>query len=78
MEETKIYTQEEFSGDLIVQCINEVCEILEEKGYSPVSQLVGYLVSGDLGYITNYKNARNLISQFDRNEILEVLVRKVL
>lgn len=78
MEDTKIYEQNDFSKDLIVQAIKQVYEILEEKGYSPVNQLVGYLISGDLGYITNYKDARNIISSFDRNDIMEVLLRSVL
>ena len=48
---------------------------LIEKGYNPISQLVGYILSEDPTYITNHKNARTLISRFDRDELLEALVK---
>ena len=47
---------------------------LKEKGYNPISQLVGYLLSGDPAYITNYRNARNLIRKYERDELLEELI----
>lgn len=47
---------------------------LKEKGYNPVNQIVGYLMSGDPAYITNYKNARNLIGKLEREEILEEIL----
>ena len=48
---------------------------LKEKGYDPINQLVGYLLSGDPTYITSYGNARYLIRQLERDELLEELVR---
>lgn len=54
--------------------IREVYRALEEKGYDPVSQMVGYLLSGDPTYITSYAGARSLIRTVDRHEILEELV----
>ena len=51
---------------------------LKEKGYDPISQLKGYIISGDLGYISNYKKSRNKISKFDRSELAEVLLRNYL
>ncbi len=51
---------------------------LKEKGYNPLNQLVGYLLSGDPAYITNYMNARSLIRQAERDELLEELVRSYL
>lgn len=48
---------------------------MEEKGYDPVNQIVGYLLSGDPTYITSYKNARYLILRLERDELLEELVR---
>lgn len=48
-----------------------VYEALKEKGYNPINQIVGYLISGDPAYITNYRNARNLMSKLEREEILE-------
>jgi len=58
-----------------VSCVlQEVYKALEAKGYNPIGQIVGYLISGDPTYITSYGNARNLIRQLDRDEILEELV----
>lgn len=48
---------------------------MEEKGYDPVNQIVGYLLSGDPTYITSYNNARYLIRRMERDELLEELVR---
>ena len=50
-------------------------ESMREKGYDPVNQIVGYLLSGDPTYITSYNNARYLISRMERDELLEELVR---
>ena len=52
-----------------------VYESMREKGYDPVNQIVGYLLSGDPTYITSYNNARYLISRMERDELLEELVR---
>ena len=52
-----------------------VYEAMEQKGYDPVSQIVGYLLSGDPTYITSYNNARYLILRIERDELLEELVR---
>ena len=52
----------------------EVYDALTEKGYNPVSQVVGYIMSGDPTYITSYKNARSLIMKVERDEIIEVLL----
>lgn len=75
MEETKIYETTDFEDELIKETLKEVIEILEEKGYDPIKQIVGYLVSGDPGYITSHKEARKRILKYDRNKILECLVR---
>lgn len=55
--------------------LNKVLEALKEKGYNPMNQIVGYLISDDPTYITSYKNARSHIQKFDRDELLEELVR---
>lgn len=75
MQETKIYESVEFEDALISQTLDEVIEILEERGYDPIKQIVGYLVSKDPGYITSHKEARKRITKFDRNRIMEFLVR---
>ena len=51
-----------------------VLSALKEKGYNPINQLVGYFISGDPTYITNYKGARGLIKRIDRDELLEVII----
>lgn len=52
----------------------EVVEALKEKGYNPINQIVGYLISADPAYITSHNNARNLIRKLERDDILEELV----
>ncbi|NLX64741.1 MAG: IreB family regulatory phosphoprotein [Clostridiaceae bacterium] len=52
-----------------------VYEALQEKGYNPISQIVGYILSGDPTYITSHKNARILIRKIERDELLEEIVR---
>ena len=54
--------------------VAEVYEALSEKGYNPVNQIVGYIMSGDPTYITSYKGARSLIMKAERDEILELLM----
>ena len=51
-----------------------VCDAMQEKGYNPVDQIVGYLASGDPTYITNYNGARNLLTRLDSDEILEEII----
>ena len=55
--------------------LKEVYEALSEKGYNPINQLVGYILSGDPTYITSYNNARNKIRSIERDELLEKLVK---
>ena len=74
MEETKIFRTDEIESVLIEKTIKEVIKILEERGYNAKNQLIGYLISGDPGYISNHKEARKRIMQFDRIKILEILV----
>ena len=60
--------------DLEIKAIlASVYQALQEKGYNPVNQIVGYIMSGDPTYITSHKNARSLIMKVERDEILEVL-----
>ncbi len=57
------------------EILKEVYEALVEKGYNPINQIVGYILSGDPTYITSYKDARNKIRQIERDELLEKMVR---
>lgn len=62
------------AGDIL----HHVYNALKEKGYNPINQLVGYLLSGDPAYITNHNNARSMIRKLERDELLEELIRKYL
>ena len=75
MGETKIYSADEFNDALITDTLKEVFIILEERGYNPINQIVGYLMSGDPGYISSHKEARNKITKYDRAKIIEVLLK---
>ncbi|MCI8605420.1 MAG: IreB family regulatory phosphoprotein [Hungatella sp.] len=58
----------------VSQVLEQVYQALTEKGYNPVNQIVGYIMSGDPTYITSHKNARSLIMKVERDEILEELL----
>ena len=59
----------------VSQVLEQVYFALTEKGYNPINQIVGYIMSGDPTYITNYKSARSLIMKVERDEILEELMK---
>ncbi|RQD77758.1 MAG: IreB family regulatory phosphoprotein [Candidatus Syntrophonatronum acetioxidans] len=71
----KVQTDEEIE---IKDIMKQVHESLQEKGYNPINQIVGYLLSGDPAYITSYNNARTLIRKIERDELLEELVKNYL
>ncbi len=73
-EETSMFNVQELKDELIKQILREVCEALEERGYNPMNQISGYLISGDPGYISSYKNARNKIVSLDRSEIVKLIL----
>ena len=57
------------------EVLKEVYEALQEKGYNPINQIVGYILSGDPTYITSHKEARNKIRTIERDELLEKMVK---
>ena len=57
------------------EVLTEVYKALDEKGYNPVNQIVGYILSGDPTYITSHNDARNIIRKVERDELLEKMVR---
>jgi len=61
--------------DLTKEILSEVYDSLIKKGYNPVNQLVGYFISGDPTYITNYNGARALVRKLERDEILEEVLK---
>lgn len=72
---TILFDTSEVNEKLIKETLEFVVEALSERGYNPINQLVGYIISGDLGYISSYKEARNRISKIDRTELIEVLLK---
>ena len=62
----------------IKKILSAVYQALQEKGYDPINQIVGYILSEDPTYITNHNNARTLIRKLDRDELLQELVRHYL
>lgn len=69
----KVKTEPELQ---VKQVLDIVYNAMEEKGYNPVNQIVGYIMSGDPTYITSYKGARSLIMKVERDELVEELLRE--
>ena len=72
---TFLFDVSEIDNVLVDQTIKDVYEVIEEKGYNPINQIVGYILSGDPTYITSHNNARNKIRTIERDELLEKMVR---
>lgn len=77
LDKTMVFSLNDKEAD-IKTSLTTVYDALREKGYNPVNQIVGYIVSEDPTYITTYKNARNIIRRIDRDDLLEVLVKSFL
>ena len=77
-EYTRKFNTAEEKDEQIHHILTSVYEALREKGYDPINQIVGYILSEDPTYITNHNNARTLIRKIDRDELLQVLVRRYL
>ena len=75
---TRKFSLNQDRGDEIKAILTSVYNSLQEKGYNPINQIVGYILSEDPTYITNYNNARSLIRKLDRDELLQELVKKYL
>lgn len=72
---TVLFDVSEAQEMLVKDTLSSAIEVLEEKGYNPINQLVGYIISGDLGYISSYKETRNKLSKIDRSLLVEVLLK---
>ena len=75
MDETMKFDVEKEQTARAKEILKEVYSALKEKGYNPINQIVGYILSGDPTYITSHNNARNLIRQIERDELLEKMVK---
>ena len=74
MDKTSLYNVSLIKKEAISQTLREVYDALEERGYNPINQIVGYLISGDPGYISSYKDARSKMVALDRSEVVMLLL----
>ena len=72
---TAVFSLRDEQDQELRAALQEIYSALQEKGYNPVNQIVGYLLYEDPTYITTYKNARNLIRKIDRDDLLQSMVR---
>lgn len=75
-DETLSFNVEREENAKAKEILKEVYKDLREKGYNPINQIVGYILSGDPTYITSHNGARNLIRQVERDELLEKMVKE--
>lgn len=78
MDYTRKFSIQNEKDPEIKEILSCVYSSLQEKGYNPINQIVGYILSEDPTYITNYNNARSMICKIDRDELMQVLVREYL
>ena len=77
-QQTQIFKKVDIEDDGMQATLTEVYNALSEKGYDPINQIVGYILSEDPTYITNYNGARSLIRRIDRDKLLKTLVKNYL
>lgn len=77
-QETFIFKGDQNKAEIIKGVVEKVYAALKEKGYNPVNQMVGYIISGDPTYITSHEGARALITQIQRDDLLEEIVKNYL
>ena len=78
LDKTMTFSLNEDKDQQMKQILTTVYDALREKGYNPINQLVGYILSEDPTYITTHNNARSLIRKLDRDELLRAMVRSYL
>ena len=77
-DKTMVFDVDSISEKEVYDKLRLIYDNLEERGYNPVNQIVGYILSGDLGYISSYKNSRKMMSELDCSMLTEVLLKKFL
>lgn len=77
-EETMMFQVKAEDYSEVRDVLQKVYDALKEKGYNPINQIVGYLLSGDPAYITSHNNARSMIRKIERDELVEELVKRYL
>lgn len=78
LDRTRKFSMKEESNKEMKRVLQTVYDALKENGYNPINQIVGYLLSEDPTYITNYNNARSLIRKIDRDELMQELISNYL
>jgi len=78
LDPTRSFSIREDKEAQVKAILTEVYDALKQKGYNPINQIVGYILSEDPTYITTYNNARSLVRKIDRDELLQILVRSYL
>ncbi|MBP1566444.1 MAG: IreB family regulatory phosphoprotein [Oscillospiraceae bacterium] len=78
IDKTMTFSVNEDKEAVLRQNLTTIYDALTEKGYNPINQIVGYILSEDPTYITTHKNARSIIRHIDRDELLQILVRSYL
>ena len=73
-DKTMLFQIESKNSKEVQKVLKEVYRSLKERGYNPTDQIVGYLISGDLGYISSYQDARRKMQSLDRSKVVEVLL----
>lgn len=77
--ETRMYDNlEKVEQRSVEEILNIVYDALDERGYNPIDQMVGYILSGDPSYITSHNNARNVIGHIERDDLVEELIKAYL
>jgi uncharacterized protein (UPF0297 family) len=77
-DKTMKFSVEKEERERVKKVLSTVYNALKEKGYNPINQIVGYIISGDPTYITSHNNARSMIGKVERDEILEEIVKEYL
>lgn len=77
-DKTLVFDTFDINEEDIYNKLKTIYDNLLERGYNPINQIVGYIMSGDLGYISSYKNSRKIMSELDRSMLTELLLRKFL
>ena len=75
MEKTSLFKISDIENALVSRTLIEVYRSLESRGYNPTSQIIGYLITGDPGYITSFEDARNKMIELDREKVLEIVLK---
>lgn len=77
-QQTAVFSPQKEESKRVREVMEQVVAALKDKGYEPVSQIIGYILSGDPTYITSHNNARALICKVERDELLEEMIKKYL